>query len=932
MDNIRSVIKLLFRYTSAEEVISGNTHYNHVKKESFHVLANAYMSQYSNNEIENMFQFLKSEFLWHNNKIRGEECSEKTRKVTVFDALLLFTDNVLVEENEKPLCRYEHLLRWRDIIIHFDEDMFITAFLAQKDLLENNHKRNFFWAPVIGHNNWALNQLMAQGVAENHFHMKGSAPVFHLSWSSLMNDVCNPKFKETFEKYEERRLGLKVGYNTAYTESDLYNSYLKAALIRLYLFVCLKDEVVTLRSCYIQVDIIKQYLNDIADVIPTDKDIVDIDEIQNMLSFHNYKKLKQNIFRRDVELMLKDEVELHTYLDEIQRVICEMKERYAPGQLDYTICERSLAENQNNRRLNEVISGERWLLYQIFQKAYGMDRDFSGNLDWFYAYLLIKENLRAELIQENRNVGFDNFKLYQDRKENFIEDTAFDPVYLRMAVRDTILNQHIVKLEARISFQDNWYNFSNKIEQYDNCITKYDDDELMKRFFYVCHFVKGPDEDFDRQYDLNMICRHSDRRAIVKKQALALYEFRKRDYHKAQRIRGIDAASEEIGCRPEVFAQAFRFLRYYPIKQEDDSIEQSAKLPDLRVTYHVGEDFLDIIDGMRAIDEAISFLNMRCGDRLGHALALGVDVDEWYKSKSGYVLISQMDYLDNLVWLYSKIRKFRITDCEDTARYIEKKYDEYFRVVYLNNMRDGYQEAVKREAVEYYEKRSVQNNYGSSNYMFSINTYYDSWKLRGDNPEYFKAGYFKLDACTKSEWDEYGVNKAFPENYRIRYNPEAALLYHTYHYNMKVKREGDKRIEVKINSCIIKAAREVQKKLQWLIGQKGIAIETNPSSNALIGTFKRYDKHPILNWYNNGLEMNHDEVHNVPQLQVSINTDDQGVFATYIENEYAYLAIALEKLKDAEGNPRYSRTLIYQWLDNVRKMGLTQSFGLDNDI
>lgn len=147
MDNIRSVIKLLFRYTSAEEVISGNTHYNHVKKQSFHVLANAYMSQYSNNEIENMFQFLKSEFLWHNNKIRGEECSEKTRKVTVFDALLLFTDNVLVEENEKPLCRYEHLLRWRDIIIHFDEDMFITAFLAQKDLLENNHKRNFFWAP-----------------------------------------------------------------------------------------------------------------------------------------------------------------------------------------------------------------------------------------------------------------------------------------------------------------------------------------------------------------------------------------------------------------------------------------------------------------------------------------------------------------------------------------------------------------------------------------------------------------------------------------------------------------------------------------------------------------------------------------------------------------------------------------------------------------
>lgn len=68
------------------------------------------------------------------------------------------------------------------------------------------------------------------------------------------------------------------------------------------------------------------------------------------------------------------------------------------------------------------------------------------------------------------------------------------------------------------------------------------------------------------------------------------------------------------------------------------------------------------------------------------------------------------------------------------------------------------------------------------------------------------------------------------------------------------------------------------------------------------------------------------EIQEVPQIQVSINTDDQGVFATYIENEYAYLALALEKMKDPEGNPRFSRTLIYEWLDNVRKMGLVQSF------
>lgn len=42
------------------------------------------------------------------------------------------------------------------------------------------------------------------------------------------------------------------------------------------------------------------------------------------------------------------------------------------------------------------------------------------------------------------------------------------------------------------------------------------------------------------------------------------------------------------------------------------------------MTYHTGEDFLDIVDGLRAIDEALLFLQMEKGERLGHAMALGV--------------------------------------------------------------------------------------------------------------------------------------------------------------------------------------------------------------------------------------------------------------------------------------------------------------------
>lgn len=133
-------------------------------------------------------------------------------------------------------------------------------------------------------------------------------------------------------------------------------------------------------------------------------------------------------------------------------------------------------------------------------------------------------------------------------------------------------------------------------------------------------------------------------------------------------------------------------------------------------------------------------------------------------------------------------------------------------------------------------------------------------------------------------------------------------------------------MEVHVNPAIVKAVKMIQKRMQIEICERGIGIETNPSSNCSIGSFKRYDRHPISKWYNLGLTNNCEELETCPQLLVTINTDDQGVFNTYLENEYAYLALALEKLKNEDGTPKYKRTMILQWLDNIRKMGLEQSF------
>ena len=940
MDNIRRVIKILFRSVSSSEILSNNIDFNNITKENFLRWTNAYINQYSNNELANLYSFLVTQFEWHNNKMRNQLITNVSRGVNVFDALVLFGDAVLTEENGMPVCTYENLLRWRNITIELGEDIFITSYLAYRDILNNKLRKNFFWPPVIGHNNKSLNRLLDKGVAENHFHLKGSAPLFHLSWISMMNNPSAPIFRRVLKKYDSNRLHMNINYNVNYTEQSLYMQFLQATLIRLCLFAYIKECPFYIYDNYINYADIKNCLKE--EYIEENKslykgnDKVCISNLKNEFrSKKEYYNIQCYIMRRDVKRLLDNNDELENHLLEINNIVESMQTNYAPKELDYTLCENYLVYNRNSH-LNEVINGERWLLYTIFTKIYSGDQGFECYIKWFYAYLVIKENVRAEMIQVNGNVGFDNFLKYQDRKEEFIITPQYENAYLRMAVRDTILNQNIKRLEARITPKNTAEKIMQSIKKYDKIISVYEPDIIYK-YFYVVHFIKTEDDEFNEDYlkahseyefnELKNQYRHYSKRNEMKRQAYALMKFRKKYGTLADRIKGIDASSSEIVCRPEVFAQAFRYLRGVAIEYMDCSTGENIRVSDLSITYHVGEDFLDVIDGLRAIDEAVVFLNMRCGDRLGHALALGVDVKEWYNSKSNYILISQMDYLDNIVWLYSKIREYSINGYEDILQYIERKYDEYFKAIYKNYMCEDDEHMIIKKAREYYKQKNIGNIYETGNMFFSINTYYNSWKLRGDNPENYKDGYFSVgNNFNNTEWDEYAINKKFPKNYMMRYNSEEAYLYYLYHYNKDIKTEGNKKKEIKVNPRLIEAVAEVQKNMQYEIARRGIGIETNPSSNALIGTFKRYDKHPILGWYNNGLAVKHEDVLRVPQLQVSINTDDQGVFATYIKNEYAYLALAIEKLKDADNKPLYSRTLIYEWLDNVRRMGLAQSF------
>lgn len=175
------------------------------------------------------------------------------------------------------------------------------------------------------------------------------------------------------------------------------------------------------------------------------------------------------------------------------------------------------------------------------------------------------------------------------------------------------------------------------------------------------------------------------------------------------------------------------------------------------------------------------------------------------------------------------------------------------------------------------------------------------------------------------------MNYQYPKNYKTREIEAVAYLYHAYHYDKEVKIHGREKREFDIPECWVEGVEILQQKLQQEIAHWGISIESNPTSNYMISGLGSYEKHPIVKWYNHHLTQDPEKLAQCPQLSVSINTDDKGCFSTSLENEYALMACALEQAKDENGEPLYSRTMIYGWLDEIRQMGNLQSFQMEKD-
>lgn len=679
------------------------------------------------------------------------------------------------------------------------------------------------WEPVLHHNCKTLNDILAKGKSDVHNHLGASWEVFDLSWVKWMN---------AYDKDDEV---LKAIVNTPHQETDhIILPYDEQSIrgFKHYIYVA-----------YVIRFVIFSYIEDATFV---DDELIHklyyciIDSSTSSELYSIYHDEASN-YRHSHSAKFKDD----KFVD------------YAIRQID-----SNLLNEAGKSSPYTAFLGERRIMSLFMADAY-MKKDKTDLLmPFFHLYLLIKSKVRRCLIQTNDLVGLDNFKDVNNCKKTLSDE--FRKIYAIQSSLDRNLADY---LEGRLTIDEikKWH----KMNFTDSCLSStidyYPKGYIDTHLSYIATFNKSEDKtDGDECVD-----RHSKLKDMNRKRAYNLVK------NNNIKVAGIDTCGNELFAQPEVFAHAYRFV--------------AALRPELKnkLTYHVGEDFYDLVSGLRWIDEALCFLPLGDGCRLGHAVALGEDAFLYYNERHYTCLAPKQVLLDDMVWLLQKSASLRIV------------LDKQFKNLLL------------QESEKLYDEIGYRTFSGRK---FSLADYWQSMLLRGDDTHHYDPFIYENEWGKTAECNHGALIPA-------RGNKHAMDLRDIYDGKKEVRVNGAIFYEIKWYKSIAGVIKKIQDAMMASIKDKNISIECCPTSNIHITHIKRYADHPITHFHEVSLG-------NGDSINVSINTDDRGLFATSLYNEYSLMTLALLKEPhDRLGTTRTNRhTIIMSYIDRLRQMGNSMRF------
>jgi adenosine deaminase len=472
----------------------------------------------------------------------------------------------------------------------------------------------------------------------------------------------------------------------------------------------------------------------------------------------------------------------------------------------------------------------------------------------FYLYLLLWSQFRRLTVQQTDQYGFDQFqRITVNQLREYTETRYVDRVRDLQVSRSGGLDH----LEGRFAPKDTYAKSMNLLR---SMVSDFGTahcpsvpiefrgklQTLLKaqqepaaappmRIRLVGHFVKAEDKALRNKERPGLRVRHRELRNGLDEQWHVLRRQLQRYPELASIITGFDAAANELHAPPEVFAPLFRSIRAQEF---------------WNFTFHAGEDFVHLLSGMRAVYEAMFFLELGAGNRIGHGTAIGVLPSQWREAIGPKVYMTRHDRLDDLVlarrWLLDLGRPNGLAHLEDDI-------SDLAQAIYGERLAPG--------------------------------LLYAAWRLRDldprldiqDNPS--NRPLFRVDQ--QAEWDKaHKAQKEFSEAYK---------LFCRYHHD-DVIFKGREIIEVDSvpdqGALGSDALVAIQRHLHDEVRRRGLAIEVLPTSNVRIGVYRRYRDHHLFRWL--GLT-------GEPALPVVLGTDDPGIFATNLRNEYAHVLIELDR-------------------------------------
>ncbi len=493
--------------------------------------------------------------------------------------------------------------------------------------------------------------------------------------------------------------------------------------------------------------------------------------------------------------------------------------------LDYAITADIVTEKNANNPFC-FYTGERQITYAFYRAYLQPNPKINGTwIDLFYLYELIKIHLRKEFVFANEKWGLDNYNAFIARSPLFIQDVQ--PLCNLSSIQTSIRNGKDDYVETRVTSDsmglttgEYWKGMFT-----DEVFMK--KEELQKRLTFIVQFTKSC-----KAKAVHKGGRYRSMRAEVHNDYIEMTRFvssKQSPYD----ITGVDVGGTELNFRPEVFGRLMR----------------SCKALGFRITYHVGEEFYDMADGLRAIWEIIHYAHIGKGDRLGHCLVLGMAVYDYYNRKHNTLSMPKQLLLDNVVWLFGFAKEKGVSMKPE----LEHKLNDLAKKMYEEIGYDG-----------------VEN--------LNMKDYYESLFLRSDEEN-------RDDGA--DVWSRVAVLDSDRAN-KARTNRKAIKLLLAYTNDEDIIANGEEAITMKMSADYAKFIVEIQHKMIELVNNTKICIECCPSSNLQICQLKRYDCHPAIKYY-----LRPDDAHE--KLNLAICTDDKGTFSTSLTNEFSLLALAATK-------------------------------------